>query len=125
VLNENTFIADTGASSHMVYSKKYLTDLVPYDASITAGHDELMKCTEKGAYRGYFKNALRKKIPVYLTNVLHVPGLNVNLFSITKCIKKPGIQFQGTHKLFPSSSTGVTSSSVSYICVNSSVIAAN
>jgi hypothetical protein len=31
VLNENTFIANTGASSHMVYSKKYLTDMVPYD----------------------------------------------------------------------------------------------
>jgi hypothetical protein len=50
VLNENTFIADTGASSNMVHSKKYLTDLVPYDASITAGHDDLMICTEKGTY---------------------------------------------------------------------------
>jgi hypothetical protein len=50
VLNENTFIADTGASSHLVYSKKYLTDLVPYDASITAGHADLMICTEKGTY---------------------------------------------------------------------------
>jgi hypothetical protein len=39
-----------------------------------------------------------KKIPVYLTDVLHAPGLNLNLFSITKCINKPGIQFQGTHK---------------------------
>jgi hypothetical protein len=82
----------------MVYSKKYLTDLVPYDASITAGHDDLMKSTEKGTYRGYFKNALGKPIKVYLTDVLHVTGLNVNLFSITKCIYKPGIQFQGTHK---------------------------
>jgi hypothetical protein len=99
VLNENPLIADTGASSHMVYSKKYLTNLVPHDASITAGHDDLMKCTEKGTYRDYFKNALGKKIPVYLTNVFHVPSLNVNKFSITKCIKKPGIQFQGTHKV--------------------------
>jgi hypothetical protein len=98
VLNENTFIADTGASSHMVNSKKYLTELVPYDTSITAGHDDLMKCTEKGTYRGYLKNALGKKIPVYLTDGIHVPGLNVILFSITKCINKPGIQFQGTHK---------------------------
>jgi hypothetical protein len=35
---------------------------------------------------------------VYLTYVLYVPGLNVNLFSITKCINKTGIQFQGTQK---------------------------
>jgi hypothetical protein len=68
------------------------------DTSITAGHDDLMKCTEKSTYRGYFKNALGKKIPVYLSDVLHVPGLNVNLLSITKCINKPGKQFQGTHK---------------------------
>jgi hypothetical protein len=39
VLNEIKFIADTGVSSHMVYSNKYLTDLMPYDASITAGHE--------------------------------------------------------------------------------------
>jgi hypothetical protein len=80
VSNENTFIADTGASSNMVYSKKYSTDLMPYDASITVGHDDLMKCTEKDTYRGYFKNALGKKIPVYLTDVLHVPGLYVKFF---------------------------------------------
>jgi hypothetical protein len=57
-----------------------------------------MKCTEKGTYRGNFKNDLGKKIPVYLTDVLHVPGLNDNLFSITMCINKPGIRFQGTQK---------------------------
>jgi hypothetical protein len=82
----------------MVYSKKYLTDLVSYDASITAGNDDLMICTEKGTHREYFENTLGKKIPVYLTDVLDVLGLNGNLFSITKCIDKPGIQFQGTHK---------------------------
>jgi hypothetical protein len=71
---------------------------VPYDASITAGHDDLMICTEKGTYRRYFKNDLGKKIPVYLTDVLYVPVLNVNLFSITKCINKPGMQFQGSPK---------------------------
>jgi hypothetical protein len=57
-----------------------------------------MKCTEKGPYRGYFKNALGKTIPVYLTDVLHVPGIIVNLFSIAKCINKLGLHFQGTHK---------------------------
>jgi hypothetical protein len=62
---------------------------------------------KKGTYRGYFKNALGKKIPVYLTNVLNVPGLNVNLFSITKCINKPQIQFQGTHKNLVSLVKGV------------------
>jgi hypothetical protein len=67
LLKENTFIEDTGASSHMVYSKK---NLLPYEVSITAGHEDLMKYSEKGTYRGYIMNALGKKIPVYLTDVL-------------------------------------------------------
>jgi hypothetical protein len=95
VLNENTFIADTGASNYMVYSKKYLTDLVPDDASITVGHEDLMKCTEKGTYIGYFKNALGKKIPVYLTDVLHVQGLNVNLFLYQSVLTNQGYSFKG------------------------------
>jgi hypothetical protein len=36
VLKETKFIADTGASSHMQYSNKYLRDMVPHTASITA-----------------------------------------------------------------------------------------
>jgi hypothetical protein len=95
VLNENTFIADTGASSHMEYSKKYLTDLIPYDASITAGHEDLMKCTNKGTYRGYFKNAVGKKIPLYLTDVLHFPGLNVNLFLSQSVLTNQKYNFKG------------------------------
>jgi hypothetical protein len=84
----------------MVYSKNYLTDMVPHIASITSGHDDLLECSEKGTYRGYFKNCLQKLIPVYLTDVLHVTGLNVNLLSMTKCINKLGIEFRGTHKNF-------------------------
>jgi hypothetical protein len=57
-----------------------------------------LECTEKGTYRGYFMNSLGKRIPLYLTDVLHVPGLNVNLFSMTRCINKPGIYFRGAHK---------------------------
>jgi hypothetical protein len=57
-----------------------------------------LQCAKRGTYGGYFKNSLGKQIPVYLTDVHHVPGLNVNLFSVTKCINKPGIEFKGTHK---------------------------
>jgi hypothetical protein len=83
--------------THSLQILDHLTDVMPYDASIAAWHDDLMKCTDKGIYRVYFKNARGKKIRVYFTDVLHVPGLNFKLFSITKCINKPKIQFQGTH----------------------------
>jgi hypothetical protein len=38
-LNDFTFVADTGASSHMVYDDKYLTDIEPVtNEYITAGN---------------------------------------------------------------------------------------
>jgi hypothetical protein len=94
-MNDTTFITDTGASRHMVYSNKYLTDMVSHIASVTAADNDLLECREKVAYRDYFKNSLGQQIPVYLTYELHAPGLNINLFSITKRIDKPRIELKG------------------------------
>jgi hypothetical protein len=47
ILNDTNFTADTGSSSDMVHSKKYLTDMVPNIALITARNDDLVECTEK------------------------------------------------------------------------------
>jgi hypothetical protein len=33
---DQTFIADTGSSSHMVYSKRYLTNVQEVDTKVTA-----------------------------------------------------------------------------------------
>ena len=36
-VNSNTFLADSGASCHMVHSKHFLTDFVPDDGTVTIG----------------------------------------------------------------------------------------
>jgi hypothetical protein len=84
-VNDTTFVADTGATSHMINSTKYLTDITPVTSEITVGYDGRFQCTEKGIYRGFFKNKHRIDVPVILQDVLHVPWLAVNLLSITKC----------------------------------------
>jgi hypothetical protein len=47
IMNDTTFIVDTGACSHRVYSKKYLKDVAPLAASITEGNEDLLECTIK------------------------------------------------------------------------------
>jgi hypothetical protein len=41
-VTDQTFIADTGASSHMVYSKRYLTNIQEVDTKVTAGNNMTM-----------------------------------------------------------------------------------
>jgi hypothetical protein len=97
-VNDTTFVDDTGATSHMVYSTKYLTDITPITRAITMGNDDRFQCTEKGIYRVFFKNKNEIDIPIVLQEVLHVPWLAVNLLSITKCITKQGVQFSANNR---------------------------
>jgi hypothetical protein len=91
-VNETTFVADTGATSHMVNSKKYVTDITQITSEITTGNKEQRQCTEKRTYGGYFKNKHGHDVPIILTDVLHVPWLSVNQLSITKCITNCVVQ---------------------------------
>jgi hypothetical protein len=55
-LSEYTFIADTGASSHKVHTKRYLPNIEKVDTQVTAGTNDFMQCKEKGTFRGYMVN---------------------------------------------------------------------
>jgi hypothetical protein len=92
-INDTIFIADIGASSYMVCSKQYLTDLQPIKSEVFVGSDQLVFCTKKGSYGGFLKNRFGKNILIRLQYVIYVPSLTVSLLSITKCISKHGVQF--------------------------------
>jgi hypothetical protein len=62
-INDTTFIADIGASSHMVCSKKYLMDIHTFNSEVTMGSEQLVPCTERGTYKGFLKNRFGKNIP--------------------------------------------------------------
>jgi hypothetical protein len=72
-VNDTTFVADTSATSHIVNSTKYLTDITPITSEITTGNEDKFQCTEKGIYKGFFKNKHGNDVPIVLQDVLHVP----------------------------------------------------
>jgi hypothetical protein len=64
------------------------------DTKVTTGNNMIMQCTLKGDYVGYLQSEGRQ-VQVNLEDVLYVPGLNVNLLSVTQCLKYPGVKFGG------------------------------
>jgi hypothetical protein len=93
-VSDQTFIADAGASSHMVYSMRYLTNIQEVYTKVTAGNNITMQCTLKGNYVGYLQSEGRQ-VRETLKDALCVPGLNVYLLSVTQCLKYPGVTFDG------------------------------
>jgi hypothetical protein len=96
ILQDVTFIADYGASSHMVYSDLYLFDIEPIYTTVTVSNNSSMPCTSKGTYRGVSTNPDGSTILITLHDVLYVPQLKVNLLSITKCMTNPSVTLFGS-----------------------------
>jgi hypothetical protein len=51
-MNINTFIADSGATSHMRYSKIGMSNLQDWKAEVTVGNSGVMWSAAKGTYKG-------------------------------------------------------------------------
>lgn len=75
---DNTFIADSGATSHMLYSKEGMYNLQPHAMEITVGNSEIMYSSEIGTYKGTTLQQDGTYIDIVLHDVLYVPELWVN-----------------------------------------------
>jgi gag-polypeptide of LTR copia-type len=84
LVNMNTFIADSGASTHMVHSKHLLKNFQEDLGEVKIGDNTKVESLGKGTFYGYHLNKNGTEVPVILTDVLLVPSLWVNLFSVTK-----------------------------------------
>ena len=51
-LNHNSFIADSGASLHMRFSKDGMVNLEPYVVEVKVGNAEKIYSTDKGKFKG-------------------------------------------------------------------------
>jgi hypothetical protein len=87
LVKPNTFIADSGASTHMVHSKQFLSDFQPEVGDVKIGDNKTIKSHGKGTFHGYYINSEDKQVPITLQDVLLVPDLWVNLFSVTKAME--------------------------------------
>jgi hypothetical protein len=88
----NTFIADSGATRHMRGSIEGMLNLKPHVTDIMVGNNETMPSISKGNNKGVVMQKDGSSFEVILQDVLYIPKLMVNLFSLTKAISTKGVQ---------------------------------
>jgi hypothetical protein len=105
----NTFIADSGATCHMRVSLEGMFNLKPYVTNIMVGNNEAMSSFSMGNYNGLVLKPDGFTMDLTLKDVLYIPKLMVNLFSLTKALETIGVQLSskghlvslkiGTHEI--------------------------
>jgi hypothetical protein len=82
------WILDSGASCHYCQSVEGLTDIKEINEAIKIGNGDLMKATKIGNLKCEVTQINGEKLTVTLNDVMYVPSLCVNLFSLNKALKK-------------------------------------
>jgi len=85
-MNENIWLGDTGASSHMTMSMIGMQKIRKSNATVTVGNGERMKVHSIGDFVGQVEQKDGTKKAITLKNVKYVPDLNCNLLSLTQAI---------------------------------------
>ena len=81
------FLADSGASGHMFMSDQGMINVKKIATNVMIGNGKKILCEKMGDVRSdYTQNGKKQKI--LLKDVIYVPGLYVNLFSIGRAIKQ-------------------------------------
>ena len=82
---DNVWIADTGATRNMTYSNKYMINLRRIENEWVTNRDGTkIRAEECGDLVVHANTIDNKTIPMILTNVLVVPSIMCNLFSLNK-----------------------------------------
>jgi hypothetical protein len=89
----NAWILDSGSTSHMRFSLDGMSELVPWKSEITVGNKEIIYSEQKGTFRGQVISP-EGGVECYVTlkDVLYVPGVFMNLFSLTKAFENESIR---------------------------------
>ena len=85
---ENTWVADSGATTHMCNSLEGMYDLEDSNLTISVGDGRSMSTVKVGKFKGSITDSEGKTTTVTLTNVSYVPELMVNLVSLTAVMEK-------------------------------------
>ena len=91
-ITKDTFIFDSGATSHMRFSKDGMIDLKPWKVPIKIGNSTDIYSEMIGTYKGWvLQPGTNKSFPITLEEVLYIPDLYINLFSMTKVLTNPNV----------------------------------
>ena len=86
---ESAWYIDSGASSHMSYNKDIMVDFIPFKfpEKVKLGDDRIVQALGKGNVHIEIKSK-KKYEPRRLVDVLYVPDLGKNLFSVSATAKR-------------------------------------
>ena len=82
-----TFIADSGAMSHMVNLEENMTNFRDAETQVTVGDSRNITSTKRGNYNDYQRRD-GKIHRVTLSNTSLTTGLHKNLFGVMRALKK-------------------------------------
>jgi hypothetical protein len=88
LFNNFTWIADSGATTHMTNNLDGMFDLQDANMNISVGDGRKMTTSKIGKWKGTAIDKEGNRKIVTLTNVSYVPELMVNLFSLTAAMDK-------------------------------------
>ena len=89
-VNNNTWLGNTGATSHMRYSSEGMKDLQETEVPITIRSGKKIVGTKIGTRFGPVLRTDGTTEAITLKDVLYCPELSFNLFSLTKAISNGG-----------------------------------
>jgi hypothetical protein len=95
---ENYWIADSGATKHMINSLEGMSDLRDESSTIYIGDGRGLKSDIVGTFRGTVTQINGTKVNIRLDDVAYVPDLKVKLFSLTKSMEN-GSTLKGTGRV--------------------------
>lgn len=87
-IEADSWIADTGASTHMVNSKEFIFNLRSKNATVSVGNGQRANINLMGDLKGKILNSDGSKHEVMLKDVSYVPSMCCNLYSLTTAIGK-------------------------------------
>jgi hypothetical protein len=88
IFSTYTWIADSGATTHMTNNLAGMFDLMDANICISVGDGRKMTTVKIGKWKGMAIDLEGRKHEITLTNVSYVPQLMVNLFSLTAAMEK-------------------------------------
>jgi hypothetical protein len=81
-MTRDTFVFDSGATSHMQFSKDCMVNLKPLRIATKVGNAEDIYSEAIGTFKGLVTQKDGSTFPITLEDVLYILDLYVNLFSM-------------------------------------------
>jgi hypothetical protein len=93
-MTRDTFVFDSGATSHMRFIKDGMINLKPLKIAIKVGNAEDIYSEAIRSFKGLVTQKDGSTFPITLEDVLYIPDLFVNIFSMTRVLKNKTVDFK-------------------------------